>query len=48
MNLWRVNVKTVPGLFNILLADLSKINLRHNNSTSNKNTVDRQGWAKLV
>ena len=30
---WRVNVKTIGGFINIPLADLSHINLRHNNIT---------------
>jgi hypothetical protein len=30
LHLWRVNVKTIGGFFNIPLADLSHIKLRHN------------------
>jgi hypothetical protein len=33
LQLWRVNVKTIGGFTNILLADLSHINFRHNNIT---------------
>jgi hypothetical protein len=33
LHLWRVNVKTTGGFINIPLADLSHINLRHNNIT---------------
>ncbi len=33
LHLWRVNVKTIDGFINIPLADLSLINLRHNNIT---------------
>ncbi len=33
LHLWRVNVKTIGGFINIPLADLSQINLRHNNIT---------------
>ncbi len=32
-HLRRVNLKTIRGFINILLADLSHINLRHNNIT---------------
>jgi hypothetical protein len=41
LRLWRVNVKTIPGFINIPLADLSWINMRHNNITNSTNTVDR-------
>jgi hypothetical protein len=41
LHLWRVNVKTIPGYINIPLGDLSYINLRHNNITSNTNSVGR-------
>jgi hypothetical protein len=33
LHLWRINVKTIGGFINISLADLSHINLRHNNIT---------------
>jgi hypothetical protein len=33
LHLWRVNVRTTGGFINIPLADLSHINLRHNNIT---------------
>ena len=33
LRLWRVNVKTLGGFIDIPLADLSHINLRHNNIT---------------
>ncbi len=33
LHFWRVNVKTIGGFFNIPLADLAHINLRHNNFT---------------
>jgi hypothetical protein len=33
LHLWRVNVKMIGGSVNIPLADLSHINLRHNNIT---------------
>ncbi len=39
--LWRVDVKTIRGFINIPLADLSYINMRHNNITRNTNTVGR-------
>jgi hypothetical protein len=34
LHLWRVIVKMIRGFINIPLADLSFINLRHNNITS--------------
>ncbi len=33
LHLWRGNVKKIDGFSNISLADLSNINLRHNNNT---------------
>ncbi len=39
LNFWRVNVKTIRGFINNPLADLSRINLRHNNITTNTNTI---------
>jgi hypothetical protein len=48
LHLWRLNVKTVRGFINISLADLSKINLRHNNITSNTNTVGRDNPILLL
>jgi hypothetical protein len=33
LHLWRVNVKTIGRFTNIPLADLSHLNLRHNNIT---------------
>ncbi len=33
LHLWRVNAKTIRGFINIPFADLSHINLRHNNIT---------------
>jgi hypothetical protein len=41
LHLRRVNVKTIPGFINIPLADLSWINLCHNNIMSFTNIVDR-------
>jgi hypothetical protein len=38
-HIWRVNEKAIRGFINIPLDDLSQINLRHNNITSNTNTV---------
>jgi hypothetical protein len=33
LHIWRVNVKTIRGFISIPLADLSHLNLRHNNIT---------------
>ncbi len=40
-HLCRVNVKTIRGFINILLADFFIDKLRHNNITSCTDTVDR-------
>jgi hypothetical protein len=46
----KVNVKTIGGFINIPLADLSHINLRHNNITKllvgRKNTKDIDNGTK--
>jgi hypothetical protein len=39
--LWSVNVKTIPGFFNVTLADFFIIILRHNNITININNVEK-------